>query len=78
LSVGESVVGQASDRTLQMDDACQALMKTAMRQLQLTMRAYHRELIWSQANLNLAGPEMFTYLHLSDVPQYPAKDWVAL
>ena len=25
-----------------LDDACQALMKTAMRQLRLTARAYHR------------------------------------
>ncbi|MBW6466938.1 MAG: hypothetical protein K0B06_10570 [Brevefilum sp.] len=32
-----------------MDDPYQALMKTAMRQLQLTARAYHRVLKLSQS-----------------------------
>ena len=38
-----------------LDDACQALMKTAMRQLQLTARAYHRVLKLSRTIADLSG-----------------------
>lgn len=38
-----------------LDDACQALMKTAMRQLQLTARAYHRVLKLSRTIADLLG-----------------------
>ena len=38
----------------ELDDACQALMKTAMRQMQLTARAYHRVLKLSRT-MRLAG-----------------------
>jgi hypothetical protein len=38
-----------------LDDACQALMKTAMRRLQLTARAYHRVLKFSRTIADLTG-----------------------
>jgi magnesium chelatase family protein len=40
-----------------LDDPCQALMKTAMRQLHLTARAYHRILKLSRTIADLAGSE---------------------
>jgi magnesium chelatase family protein len=43
-----------------LDDPCQALMKTAMRQLQLTARAYHRILKLSRTIADLAGSEAIT------------------
>jgi predicted ATPase with chaperone activity len=38
-----------------LDDACQSLKKTAMRQLQLTARAYHLVLKLSRTIADLAG-----------------------
>jgi magnesium chelatase family protein len=38
-----------------LDEACQSLMKTAMRQLRLTARAYHRVLKLSRVIVNLVG-----------------------
>jgi magnesium chelatase family protein len=38
-----------------LDDACQALMKTAMRQVQLTAQVYDRALKLSRAINDLAG-----------------------
>ena len=49
-----------------LDDACQALMKTAMRQLQLTARAYHRVLKLSRTIAVLAGLEAITQVHLAE------------
>jgi len=43
-----------------LDDPWQALMKTAMRQLQLTARAYHRILKLSRTIADLAGSEAIT------------------
>jgi magnesium chelatase family protein len=56
-----------------LDDACQALMKTAMRQLQLTARAYHRVLKLSRTIADLAGSEGITQVHLAEVLQYLAE-----
>jgi len=42
------------------------LMKTAMRQLQLTARAYHRVLKLSRTIADLAGSEGITQVHLAD------------
>jgi len=52
-----------------LDDACQALMKTAMRQLQLTARAYHRVLKLSRTIADLAGSEAITQVHLAEALQ---------
>ncbi|MDW7754547.1 MAG: ATP-binding protein [Brevefilum sp.] len=56
-----------------LDDACQALMKTAMRQLQLTARAYHRVLKLSRTIADLAGSEVITQVHLAEALQYRPK-----
>jgi len=54
-------------------DPCQALMKTAMRQLQLTARAYHRVLKLSRTIADLAGSEAITQVQLAEVLQYRPK-----
>ena len=56
-----------------LDDSCQALMKTAMRQLQLTARAYHRVLKLSRTIADLAGSEAITQVHLAEALQYRPK-----
>jgi len=56
-----------------LDDPCQALMKTAMRQLQLTARAYHRVLKLSRTIADLAGSEGITQVHLAEALQYRPK-----
>jgi magnesium chelatase family protein len=56
-----------------LDDPCQALMKTAMRQLQLTARAYHRVLKLSRTIADLAGSEVITQVHLAEALQYRPK-----
>ena len=56
-----------------LDDPCQALMKTAMRQLQLTAWAYHRLLKLSQTIADLAGSYGITQMHLAEALQYRPK-----
>ena len=56
-----------------LDEACQNLMKTAMRQLQLTARAYHRVLKLSRTIADLAGAEEITQVHLAEALQYRPK-----
>ena len=41
----------------ELDDACRSLMKTAMSQLQLSARAYHRILKLARTIADLAGSE---------------------
>jgi len=53
-----------------LDEPCQALMKTAMRQLQLTARAYHRVLKLSRTIADLAGSDDITQVHLAEALQY--------
>ncbi|MCB2210046.1 YifB family Mg chelatase-like AAA ATPase [bacterium] len=56
-----------------LDEDCQALMKTAMRQLQLTARAYHRVLKLSRTIADLAGSDAITQVHLAEALQYRPK-----
>ena len=56
-----------------LDEPCQALMKTAMRQLQLTARAYHRVLKLSRTIADLSGSEVITQVHLAEALQYRPK-----
>ncbi|MDY6868425.1 MAG: ATP-binding protein, partial [Chloroflexota bacterium] len=56
-----------------LDEDCQALMKTAMRQLQLTARAYHRVLKLSRTIADLAGSDTITQVHLAEALQYRPK-----
>ena len=60
-------------KKFELDDACQALMNTAMRQLQLTARAYHRVLKLSRTIADLAGSEVITQVHLAEALQYRPK-----
>ncbi|MDY6866807.1 MAG: ATP-binding protein [Chloroflexota bacterium] len=56
-----------------LDEDCQALMKTAMRQLQLTARVYHRVLKLSRTIADLAGSDTITQVHLAEALQYRPK-----
>ena len=56
-----------------LDDACQNLMKTAMRQLRLTARAYHWVLKLSRTIADLAGSDAITQVHLAEALQYRPK-----
>jgi magnesium chelatase family protein len=53
-----------------LDDTSRALMKTAMTQLQLTARAYHRILKLSRTIADLAGAEQIGPAHLAEALQY--------
>jgi magnesium chelatase family protein len=53
-----------------LDEASQTLMKTAMRQLQLTARAYHRVLKLARTIADLAGADTITQVHLAEALQY--------
>jgi magnesium chelatase family protein len=53
-----------------LDDAGNTLMRTAMRQLQLSARAYHRILKLARTIADLAGAESITPVHLAEALQY--------
>lgn len=53
-----------------LDATGQALMKTAMNQLQLTARAYHRILKLARTIADLAGSSAITPTHLAEALQY--------
>jgi magnesium chelatase family protein len=53
-----------------LDETGQALMKTAMNQLQLTARAYHRILKLARTIADLAGAENISPTHLAEALQY--------
>jgi magnesium chelatase family protein len=54
----------------ELDDTSRSLMKTAMSQLQLTARAYHRILKLARTIADLAGSECITPSHLAEALQY--------
>ncbi len=56
-----------------LDTACSNLMKTAMRQLQLSARAYHRVLKLSRTIADLAGCQEIGPTHLAEALQYRPK-----
>jgi predicted ATPase with chaperone activity len=53
-----------------LDDTCRSLMKTAMSQLQLSARAYHRILKLARTIADLAGAEAISPAHLAEALQY--------
>ena len=53
-----------------------ALMRTAMNQLQLSARAYHRVLKLARTIADLAGEEAIQPQHLAEALQYRPKDLV--
>ena len=54
----------------ELDDTCRSLMKTAMSQLQLTARAYHRILKLARTIADLAGSDNIAPAHLAEALQY--------
>jgi magnesium chelatase family protein len=54
----------------ELDAACASLMKTAMAQLQLSARAYHRVLKLARTIADLAGSERIGATHLAEALQY--------
>ncbi len=57
-------------RYCQLDDTGQSLMKSAMSQLQLTARAYHRVLKLARTIADLAGADGIGPAHLAEALQY--------
>ena len=53
-----------------LDDTSRSLMKTAMSQLQLSARAYHRVLKLARTIADLAGSEVVQPTHLAEALQY--------
>jgi magnesium chelatase family protein len=56
-----------------LDDTSRSLMKTAMSQLQLSARAYHRILKLGRTIADLAGSEAIQPAHLAEALQYRPK-----
>lgn len=54
----------------ELDAACSSLMKTAMNQLQLSARAYHRVLKLARTIADLAGSEKIAVSHVAEALQY--------
>jgi magnesium chelatase family protein len=57
----------------QLDEACQGLMRSAMSQLQLSARGYHRVLKLARTIADLAGSEAIQTVHLAEALQYRPK-----
>jgi magnesium chelatase family protein len=60
-------------RFCQLDEACQSLMRSAMSQLQLSARGYHRVLKLARTIADLAGCEAIQSAHLAEALQYRPK-----
>jgi len=57
----------------QLDDTCQALMRSAMQQMQLSARAYHRVIKLGRTIADLAGEGEIAPAHLAEALQYRPK-----
>jgi magnesium chelatase family protein len=57
----------------QLDETSNSLMRTAMNQMQLSARAYHRVLKLSRTIADLAGEEKIVPTHLAEALQYRPK-----
>jgi magnesium chelatase family protein len=57
----------------QLDKAGNSLMKTAMRRMQLSARAYHRVLKLARTIADLAGEDDIASTHLAEALQYRPK-----
>jgi len=54
----------------ELDATSQSLMRSAMSQMQLSARAYHRVLKLSRTIADLAGEEKISLQHLAEALQY--------
>jgi magnesium chelatase family protein len=59
-----------------LEDTGRTLMRTAMSQLQLSARAYHRVLKLARTIADLAGSECIAPQHLAEALQYRPKSLV--
>ena len=57
----------------QLDETCNSLMRSAMNQMQLSARAYHRVLKLARTIADLAGEENIAPTHLAEALQYRPK-----
>ena len=57
----------------QLDETSNSLMRTAMNQMQLSARAYHRVLKLARTIADLAGDEKIAPTHLAEALQYRPK-----
>jgi magnesium chelatase family protein len=60
-------------RFCQLDDTSQSLMRSAMNQMQLSARAYHRVLKLARTIADLAGEVNIATQHLAEAIQYRPK-----
>ena len=67
------VWGREVRQFCQLQDEGQSLMRSAMSQLQLSARAYHRILKLSRTIADLAGSEEIQSAHLGEALQYRPK-----
>jgi magnesium chelatase family protein len=56
-----------------LDEAGESLVRTAMSQMQLSARAYHRILKLARTIADLAGSETIQSVHLAEALQYRPK-----
>jgi len=57
-----------------LDQECQSLLKSALQQLGLSARAYHRVLKLSRTVADLAGVDQITSTHLAEALQYQPRE----
>jgi magnesium chelatase family protein len=56
-----------------LDDSCKNLLRSAMNQMQLSARAYHRILKLARTIADLAGSESISTTHIAEALQYRLK-----
>jgi magnesium chelatase family protein len=57
----------------QLDETCNSLMRSAMNQMQLSARAYHRVLKLARTIADLAGEDKIAPTHLAEALHYRPK-----
>ena len=60
----------------EVEDSAQSLIQTAMQQMQLSARAYHRILKVSRTIADLGGSDTIGVAHIAGALQYLPTQWV--